>query len=202
MSLLTYKQLLDLVSEGVIEGVPLDHINAASIDLTLGPVLHVEKRELSYRSVDLVKKEVPETTEISLLNGPYDLMPGEFVLAQTQEVFNLPAGAVPRIASGLRQQNHLESVPAIAAEFKLKSSLARAGLNHLLAGWCDPGWNGSVLTLELHNCNRYNMLRLTAGMKIGQIVLWAGQPVPTEASYATRGQYNGDLTATPSKGIR
>ena len=30
----------------------------------------------------------------------------------------------------------------ISCQFVLKSSRAQSGLNHLLAGWCDPGWHG------------------------------------------------------------
>jgi dCTP deaminase len=185
----------------VIENVLLENINAASIDLTLGPVIHIEIR--SGAAVDLQAKGTIRTIEIDIgKRGYYDLEPGEFVLAQTEQVFHLPAGNLPMICSGEQTQRKLDYHPAIAAEFKLKSSLARAGLGHLLAGWADPGWTGSVLTLELKNETRYHHLRLTPGMKIGQVVLWSGPPVPTEASYATRGQYNNDLKATPNKGLR
>jgi hypothetical protein len=67
---------------------------------------------------------------------------------------------------------------------------------------CDPGWNGSVLTLELRSNLNSHMLLLTPGQKIGQIVFYAGAPVPKERSYATIGQYNGDKAAQPSRGIR
>lgn len=182
MSLLTYTELLELVESGVIEGVPLEHINAASIDLTLGDNLLVEEPG-RYSWCRLAEKETPPMRELEKdSDGGWSLYPGDFALASTREIFHLPAD--------------------IAAEYKLKSSLARAGLNHLLAGWCDPGWSDATLTLELKNELKHTILKLRPGMKIGQIVFWQGKPVPNEASYATRGQYNGQREATPSKGVR
>ena len=91
------------------------------------------------------------------------------MLAETREIFNLP--------------DH------VAAQFVLKSSRAREGLEHLLAGYCDPGWHGSRLTLELHNSRRLHNVALWPGMKIGQMVFHslAGRP---ERSYAVTGRYN------------
>jgi len=110
------------------------------------------------------------------------IRPGEFCLAESREVFNLPNN--------------------IAAEYKLKSSMARNGLNHLLAGWCDPGWYGSTLTLELHNVTQYHTIKLQPGMKIGQMVFYEVEPVPEEKSYKTKGQYNNQKGAQESKGVR
>ena len=182
MSLLTYTELTELVEQGVIEGVRPEHINGASIDLTLGNNLFQEAPR-RYKWCDLAKKEAPPMIPMDRdLDGGWSLYPGEFVLASTKEIFHLPAN--------------------IAAEYKLKSSLACAGLNHLLAGWCDPGWTDATLTLELKNELKHTILKLRPGMKIGQIVLWRGEPVPEHASYAARGQYNGQREAQPSKGVR
>jgi dCTP deaminase len=87
----------------------------------------------------------------------------------------------------------------VAAQFMLKSSRAREGLEHLMAGYCDPGWHGSVLTLELHNSRQLWPVGLWPGMKIGQIVfhLMAERPV---CSYAQTGRYNLDTTVHASKG--
>jgi dCTP deaminase len=193
MSLITHDELVNLVKASVIEGVAPDRINAASIDVTLGNTLWIEASPNGLNTVvDLIQKEAPAMTQIDLNRvGYYDLAPGQFCLAQTREVFNLPAGA---------ESAHWHA-PSISGEYKLKSSMARAGLGHLLAGWCDPGWHGSVLTLEFVNHLKYHSLRLRPGMRCGQIVLWRGEPVPQHASYANSGRYNNDLTATPSKGV-
>ena len=81
----------------------------------------------------------------------------------------------------------------------LKSSRAREGLEHLMAGFCDPGWHGSRLTLELSNARRMHAVAIWPGMKIGQMVFHKMEGIPGR-SYAVTGRYNGDLGVTASKG--
>jgi dCTP deaminase len=181
LSLITYSGLVELVERGVIEGVEPGRINAASIDVTLGDVVWRESSR-AREIVDLSRKGVPAMERIEMDANGHALHPGEFVLAQTREVFNLPDN--------------------IAGEFRLKSSGARSGLQQSLAVWLDPGWHGSVLTLELSNILQHHRLLLRPGMPIGQIILFHGEPVPAERSYRAVGQYNGDREAQPSKGIR
>ena len=121
----------------------------------------------------LITIDISDRTE----EDPYYLAPSEFVLAETIEVFNLPDD--------------------ISAQFVLKSSRARSGLNHALAGWCDPGWHGSKLTLELKNERRYHGLSLYPNMKIGQMVFHRMSNVPA-LSYAVTGNYNNHLRVMPS----
>lgn len=182
MSLLTHDELIVLVREGAIQNCDPSQVNAASIDITLGNVVWSEGRSRFNDLIDLQKKETPLMLSWDISDSSFDLNPGEFILASSREVFHLPNN--------------------IAAEYKLKSSLARSGLDHLNAGWADPGWHGSVLTLELKNVLQRHTLRLRPGMKIGQMVFFRGETVPDHASYAARGSYNGDKTATPSKGVR
>lgn len=145
--------------------------NPASLDVTLGGRLMIETPD----SPELEICDIGDRTR----DRPYLLQPGEFVLAETMEVFNLPSH--------------------VAAQFVLKSSRAREGLEHLLAGFCDPGWNGSVLTLELHNARRYHPVALWPGMKIGQMVFHSLASVP-ERDYSITGRYNGHLTVHGSLG--
>lgn len=79
----------------------------------------------------------------------YDLYPGEFVLASTQEIVSLPTEYLVGILMG-------------------KSSLARLGIQVEAAGYVDPGWHGR-LTLEIKNLTRDTILALQPGMKICQI---------------------------------
>lgn len=192
--MLTHDELLGLLESGVVRGAHRANVNAASIDVVLGSTLLVEASPGGGSTVvDLMAKEVPAMRRIDLLHagcrridllhaGCYDLRPGEFCLAETVERFYLP--------------NNL------AANYYLKSSLARAGLDAALAMWADPGWNASVLTLELVNNLRHHSLRLRPGMKIGQMVFHRGVEVPDHASYAVRGRYNGDTQVQASKGVR
>lgn len=179
--LLSYTELVELVEQGIVTA-PLDQVNAASIDLTLGDEMLVEMKSRVERVVDLADKRDELPMEIRSLRSNFLILaPGQFALAHTREVFNLPAD--------------------IAGQFFLKSSIARRGLNHLLAGWMDPGWHGSTLTLELHNTLLHHSLMLQAGMKIGQAVFHRVRPVPDHASYATVGRYNHQSAPTPSKGV-
>ena len=150
--LLTYTELTHLLDTGVVRGAQKGHVNGASIDLCLGSKVLVEAPPGGDSSVvDLMDKATPPMREVDLLKtGYYDLAPLQFCLASSLETFFLTND--------------------LAAEFKLKSSLARAGLDHALAGHCDPGWHGSVLTLELVNNLRWHSLRLRPGMKIGQVI--------------------------------
>jgi dCTP deaminase len=160
----------------------MDNINGASIDVRLHDEVMVEKYVQQFNGiVDLSNKEAP-AMESSIINkGGFVLKPQQFILASTVEVFNLPDD--------------------IACEFKLKSSAARAGLNHCLSGWADPSWSGSRLTLELKNELQYHSLLLKPGMKIGQMVFFRCHPVPMDHSYATVGRYNNTMNTTSSKGV-
>lgn len=198
MSLITFVELCEKITGGLLQvpssnlppfnKIPISHINGASVDVRLGQVFLRESLPsvVSLRSNNYVslfnKEELPMIKETLAWGDRIYLQPGEFILAQTIEEFYLPNN--------------------IAAEFRLKSSVARAGLDQALAVWCDPGWNSSVLTLELHNNTRYHVLVLEAGMKIGQVVFFKGEPVPDDVSYAVRGQYNNDKNVTGNKGVK
>ena len=145
-------------------------VNPASIDVLLGVNLLVEVDAGEFKPVDLS----PFSKE-----KPFLLEPGVFCLAQTQETFNLPND--------------------IAAKFALKSSRAREGYNHMLAGWCDPGWHGSVLTLELTNAKRFSCLPLYPGLKIGQMVFLRMCASPLR-DYSETGRYNRDIKVAASRG--
>ena len=181
MSLLSHERLVELVEAGVIDADP-ENINGASIDITLDNTIMVE-HEVSYSSVDLMRKDTLSMLDYKIKEfDTYILESGQFILASSCETFNLPDN--------------------IACEYKLKSSLARCGLQHMLAGWCDPGWVNSKLTLEFKNVTQYHDLILRPGMKIGQMVFFECDPVPSEESYAVKGQYNNQGGATGSKGLR
>jgi len=181
MSLLSYLDLCDLVDQGVITGLEdTDQINASSIDVRLGDILICEHPNARYNIVDPHLRNNFNSYRVNLAEGPYLLAPGQFVLASTVEVFNLPMD--------------------ISAEFRLKSSGARSGLNNLFACHCDPGWNGSSLTLELHNVLQHHYIQLTRGMRIGQMLFHKhDKAVPHDRSYALRGRYNGDKQVSEVK---
>jgi dCTP deaminase len=173
MSLLSYNRLVQLVEQGIITNVKPEQINSTSIDITLGEKLLVEVAFHNMQKVSLKKRNNLNMDNFDFSeNRTFQLYPGQFILAQSQQVFHLPNN--------------------ISAEYKLKSSMARIGLEHMNAGWCDAGWNNSVLTLEFKNMTRHHIIELNKGDAIGQVVFFEHEPVPYERSYATRGRYNGD----------
>ena len=192
MSLVAFEQLVKLVEKGVVTA-HFDDINSASIDLTLGDEIMVERWHdpQDMPIIDISKKETLDMRKVTIPEEGYILKPGEFILATTVNVFNLPDGTGIDLGDGV----------AYSGEYKLKSSMARVGLEHLNAGWADAGWHGSNLTLELKNLTQYHGLKLRAGMKIGQFVMFSHEAIPKDRSYASRGRYNGQDGVTAGKGV-
>ena len=173
MSLLSYTEICELIEQGVIENASYDNVNSASLDIRLAPEILIEDSSV-YNNIPLIKLYRKQSLHTEKRMLPYVLLPGYFILAASVEIFNLPNN--------------------ISAEYKLKSSMARIGLEHLNAGWCDAGWHGSCLTLELKNMTRHHAIELNYKDLIGQIVFFRHAPVPDDKSYAVRGRYNGDTS--------
>lgn len=108
---------------------------------------------------------------------PVWIQPGDRLLLGTKEQFFLP--------------------PFISATFYLKSSKARKFYEHLHAGYCDPGWRNSNLTMEIFNADM-ERLELYEGMRIGQLVFEVTMGIPKN-DYSKIGRYNNDSGPTKSK---
>jgi deoxycytidine triphosphate deaminase len=109
---------------------------------------------------------------------PYWLCPGDRLLVESIETFNIPEFT--------------------AASFYLKSSRGREWYGHQLAGYIDAGWHGSKLTMEITN-DDLEPLPIYPGMRFGQLEfrLLLGLP---DKSYAVTGRYNNDKSVMESKG--
>ena len=188
--LLSHDEIEDLLDREVIEYSEPELINASSLDIRLGTKILVERPKNcqglpAHEHAELNRVTLRDRDQIFMVehdlkkDGPFILYPGEFILAHSHEAFNLPND--------------------ISAEYMLKSSMARIGLEHLKAGWCDAGWHDSVLTLELKNVTRFHEITLHHLDKIGQIKFFRHRPVRDEHSYATRGRYNGDRSVSGAK---
>lgn len=126
-------------------------------------------------SLQLESRTSPALVPFVMFDG-YLVEPGEFLLGSTREIVRIPEDCV--------------------GDFVLRSTIARAGLNHALSGLLDPGFEGQV-TLELQNWRRYWPIRIHPGMRIGQIVLHKLSRRPRR-SYAAIGNYQNQRGATPS----
>jgi dCTP deaminase len=177
MTILSHEELRRIVEQEIITPVDVKDINAASIDIHLGDTILWEDEQIG--SVDFREREPVAFNEYVMDDDGWVLEPGDFILAQSREVFNLPNW--------------------LSAEYKLKSSMARIGLEHMNAGWCDAGWNGSVLTLEFKNMTKNHSIIIRPGDAIGQMIFFRHEQVAQEASYASRGRYNGDKAVSGIK---
>jgi dCTP deaminase len=172
MSILCDAEIRALCERGfLVQPYLAELVNPASIDVRLGTNLLVEK--IGHHRME------PYSLEGFTQEMPFYLAQGRFVLAETMETFNVPDD--------------------YAGQFALKSSRAREGFEHLMAGYIDPGFHGSKLTLELCNARRYHPLVMWPGMRIGQIVWHRMSRVPAH-SYRHVGRYNNDPKVQRSKG--
>lgn len=174
MSTLSGPEIKELLDRGYMKGCNPNYINASSIDVRLGETFYSEK-EVS-PNVNLVTLDKGcVTPHMVKVEGSLWLEPGQFCLAHTEEEFDLPDD--------------------ISAEFRLKSSVARKGIDHALAVWIDAGFHGSVLTLEIRNNLRFHTTLLKKGDKIGQIVFHRHSDAE-EYSYRKKGSYNNSKSVT------
>jgi dCTP deaminase len=164
-------EITQLIQSGMVDNHLPELINPASLDLRLGNIIMIE----SAVSHDMIPVDISKSSR----DQPYELVPGQFILADTMESFNMPEN--------------------IAGLFFLKSSRAREGYENLHAGYADPGWHGSTLTLELKNSRQLQRLPIWPGLKIGQMVFFRMSAIPA-TSYAVVGHYNGHLAPTTSYG--
>lgn len=143
MTILIDWQLKELCEKGLLMPYEKALINPSSIDVRIGNTVLVEKEN----EEDLIEYDLTNYSE----SYPFILKPGHFLLVATLETINLPLNC--------------------AGEIKLKSSIARRGVSHALAGWIDNGYSG-IITLELHNISRFQKFKLYPGLRIGQLKVY------------------------------
>ena len=150
VSVLSDGTIIRVVEEGRIRIDPWDPglVQPASGDLRLGDSFRVFHNHLA-TAIDLRRPPDKLTEEVVVPEGEsFVIHPGEFCLGRTLEWVELPDDIVARIEG--------------------KSSLGRLGLIvHATAGFCDPGWKGT-LTLELNNLTRVPII-LHPGLEIAQL---------------------------------
>jgi dCTP deaminase len=181
-SVLSDGTIMRLVHEGRIKIDPWDEsmVQPASVDLRLGNSFRVFH---NYRvtSIDLGDPPTGLTEEVKIEpDQPFVIHPGEFALGRTMEWVELPDDIVSRIEG--------------------KSSIGRLGLIvHATAGFCDPGWQGT-LTLELNNLTRVP-IKLYAGLPIAQLsFMTLDAPALRPYGHEQLGShYQGQVEATESR---
>ena len=181
-SVLSDGTIIRLVQEGRIRVDPWEesHVQPASVDLRLGDTFRVFHNHRA-SAIDLREPPTNLTEEVRVEDDePFVIHPGEFCLGRTLEWVELPDDIVARIEG--------------------KSSLGRLGLIvHATAGFCDPGWRGT-LTLELANLTRIP-IKLYAGLLIAQLSFMAlDSPALRPYGHSQLGShYQGQREATESR---
>jgi dCTP deaminase len=181
-SVLSDGTIVRLVEEGRIKIDPWDAgmVQPASLDLRLGDSFRVFHNH-KVTAIDLREPPANLTEQIKIADGePFVIHPGEFCLGRTLEHVQLPDDVVARIEG--------------------KSSIGRLGLIvHATAGFCDPGWRGT-LTLELNNLTRVP-IRLYAGLPIAQLsFMTLDAPAVRPYGHESLGShYQGQIEATESR---
>jgi dCTP deaminase len=172
-----------------------DRVNAASYDVVIGDKIKIIRASsIRYKTVRVkASAGISEFTEmrlvpiydtfefddIDLSQGQTEyLYQGDFSLTETDNFFHIPRN--------------------ISAQFALKSSRGREGYGHALAGFIDPKWHNSKLTLEMFNHNP-SPIPIYKGLRIGQIIFSRCDAQPIKA-YDERGRYNNDNGVRESKG--
>jgi dCTP deaminase len=181
-SVLSDGTILRLIEEQRIRIDPWDPgmVQPASVDVRLGNSFRVFH---NHRASAIDLREPPQnlTEEVRVDDGDaFVIHPGEFCLGRTLEWVELPADIVARIEG--------------------KSSLGRLGLIvHATAGFCDPGWRGT-LTLELNNLTRVP-IKLSPGLPIAQLSFMT-LDAPAQRPYGhpdLGSHYQGQVEATESR---
>jgi dCTP deaminase len=173
----------------IVEPFDPSLINPASLDFRLGSSFTITeptgkvKVNLHGKTISVIDPKNKESfKDTTIETDEYVLLPGKSILGCTLELIGLS--------------------DTIAAKVYGKSSIGRLGIdNSSVATWIDPGFGfkePSFITLEIFNQSQHN-IRLTVGMKIGQLVFFKTNKVGK--SYTETGRYNGQQAAEGSKGI-
>ena len=177
--ILNHNEIQELIDKGYIKNHDPKALNATSLDIRLGDTILIEIPPPANHGpwvVDYREREPLHMEEVVIDSKyGYQVQPKEFFLGHSVEEFDLPDD--------------------ITVLLRIKSSMGRIGLEHMDAGFIDPGFNG-VLTLEYINMTRYHQQTVRPGDFVGQLIFFRNIEVDPEFSYRSKGNYNGRKTVT------
>ncbi len=171
-------QIEDHIKRGFIRVDPFDPnlIQPNSLDIRLGN--HFVWYVPGDAVIDPYQKESISADVEEIVADSIVLAPGQFMLAETLEVIELP--------------------DKIVASIEGKSSIARLGIElHQTGGWIDAGFRGSI-TLEMCNVNS-RPVRMYAGMPIGQLVFYTTERAERPYNLKKDAKYMDQRQATLSR---
>lgn len=134
---------------------PDAQVNPASVDLTLGEHAVIFDWPWHYRLLwRLTRQERwrKRKRTVNIANG-YHLVPGQMALLHSNEWVSIPDN--------------------MSALLTLKSSRGREGLDHAMAGWFDPGFEGeAVFEVYAHA----HPVPIRQGLKFAQLIYLQTEP--------------------------
>jgi dCTP deaminase len=166
--ILNNKQITERGKAGLIKPFNVEMVQGASLDIRIG-TKGLKRCSYHKDNNDFAPLDLTKTTE----NEPFFVEPNERILIESLENIYLPND--------------------IAAQFILKSSVARRFFQHMFSGWCDPGWEGK-LTMEFVNQD-IEPYPIWVGKPIGQLIFHQTELV----DHGYDGRYQGIFTVSPSK---
>ena len=162
------------------------NVNPASIDLRLGTSYRLPAAMWQSSATRVMVADPAHLSTLPTwgdeLQMPAEgivLQPGQFILCCSMESVAIPNGAAASLVS--------------------KSSMGRTGLEHLHAGFGDPGFVGQW-TWELHNVAPWP-IALIPGKRYMQMVIY-DMVAPAARDYSMMGRYQGQQGATPAREAR
>ena len=171
-------QIIDRISRGFILVDPYNSelIQPNSLDIRLGN--HFAWYESSEEVIDPYDRDSVTSRTLDMTADSIVMYPGQFILAETMELIELPDN--------------------IVASIEGKSSIARLGIElHQTGGWIDAGFRGSI-TLEMCNVNQ-RPVRIHAGMAIGQLVFYTTERAACPYNAKRDAKYMNQRQATLSR---
>lgn len=170
MTTLVDSQIKQWAKTGGLNPCDFSLVNPASVNLRIGTVLTIESPGGGTYDVDISDLHP---------GNPFLVDPGEWILTHTQEIVTL--------------------TDSMEAEVCLRSSAARAGWQHALAGYIDPGWSGQI-TLEFQNVRRFQVLPIYPGLQLCQLRVRRLDLAP-DRDYSATGRYQGDMGVQGNKDL-
>lgn len=177
MTCLSDSDIQDAINKGFLEIMPRpigNQLQPASIDLTLANDFLVP----DWNQIVSLKPGVRPQVRFKQKEGPVILQPGAFVLGRTVERITIGGG--------------------IRARLEGKSTIGRCALLvHATAGYIDPGFKNSTITLELINLAPYP-IELHSGVYIAQLAveLMTNKPARLYGDAALGSHYQGQNATT------
>lgn len=165
-------QIKELIDSSIIQAEK-SKVQPTSIDLHLGETFFYEKVP-DPRDEVVVKANGNHVGWAKEIHNSITLDPGQPCLASVKEKVILPDW--------------------LTMELRMTSTEGRDCIQHILAVWGDPGFDG-CMTLELQNVSQNHVIVLSAGDRICQAIFHKHMPV--ERKY--EGRYKGDMGTQPAK---